>query len=141
MDSSQASQIATLLNEQNQLTVQYDSERVLKHASDYLFRLDDAGRVIACAELRRVQWYQFELLHVTVADHHKKKGLARGLIAEAQSIAEQSGARILQSTIRDGNEASEKLFAGSGFNSACVFYNERSGNLIRVWQKVLVPPP
>jgi N-acetylglutamate synthase-like GNAT family acetyltransferase len=141
MDQNQASQIATLLNEQNQLTVQYTAKRVLEHAPNYLVRIDDAGKVAACAELKKVQWYQFELLHVTVATTHLRKGLARNLIAEAQARAETSGARILQCTIRDGNKPSEDLFASSGFQSVCAFYNQQSKNLVRVWQKVLALPP
>ncbi len=141
MNRLQATQVAALLNNQNHLTVKYTPERILACADNYLVRLDEKGEVIACAELKKVQWYQFELLHVTVADAHKKKGLGRGLIEEAQAVAEENGARILQSTIRSGNEPSEKLFEGSGFQAACAFYNKQSGNLVRVWQKVLTQPP
>ncbi len=73
MDGNHAEQIATLLNAQNQLTVQYTASRVLEHQDDYLVRLDDAGQVVACAELKQVQWYQFELLHVTVAQQSQKQ--------------------------------------------------------------------
>lgn len=67
MDNSHAEQIAMLLNAQNQLVVQYTADKVLEHQDNYLVRLDDSGKLIACAELKQVQWYQFELLHVTVA--------------------------------------------------------------------------
>ena len=141
MDRSQAEQIATLLNTQNQLTVAYDADRVLGHEENYLIRLDSFGQVIACAELKKVQWYQFELLHVTVAQQQHRKGHARSLIDEAVSRAIQSGARILQSTIRVGNTASEGLFKSSGFECVSHFYNVRSQNVISVWQRVLSPAP
>jgi N-acetylglutamate synthase-like GNAT family acetyltransferase len=141
METRHASQIAQLLNEQNKLTVQYTAERILEHSGNYLLRFNDSGDVVACAELKRVQWYQFELLHVTVAATHKRQGLASALVVEAESHAKNEGAEVLQSTIRKGNEESESLFAKCGFQSVCTFFNTNSGNLIRVWQKVLVPPP
>jgi N-acetylglutamate synthase-like GNAT family acetyltransferase len=141
MDRSQAEQIAVLLNTQNQLTVQYTADRVLEHRDNYLVRLDDAGHVVACAELKKVQWYQFELLHVTVAQKNHRQGHARALVAEAEKQAIQLGARILQSTIRAGNTASEELFKSSGFESVSRFYNVHSKNIIGVWQRVLSPAP
>lgn len=141
MDRSQAEQIASLLNTQNELTVDYNADRVLEHEENYLVRLDGAGKIMACAKLKKVQWYQFELLHVTVAQQHHRQGHARSLVAEAASRAIQGGARILQSTIRVGNAASERLFESSGFESVSRFYNVRSKNTISVWQRVLSPAP
>src|SRR6185312_1702884 len=103
MDRSQAEQIAELLNTQNQLAVPYTADRVLQHGDSYLVRLDDSGQVVACAELKKVQWYQFELLHVTVAQQNRRQGYARSLVVEAEKLAILLGARILQSTIRAGN--------------------------------------
>ncbi len=139
MDLNQAQQIANLLNTQNQLTVQYDAGRVLEHKDNYLVRLDESGQVIACAELKQVQWYQFELLHLTVAQQHNRQGHARFLIVEAANLAIKRRARILQSTIRVGNAASEQLFQSSGFQSVCRFYNASSKNNVGVWQRVLSP--
>ena len=141
MDRSQAEQIATLLNTQNQLTVRYDADRVLDHQDNYLVRLDSSGKVVACAELKKVQWYQFELLHVTVAQQHHRQGHARSLVAEAQDRAIEGDARILQSTIRAGNTASEELFKSSGFELVSHFYNARSNNTIGIWQRVLSEAP
>ncbi|MBD9467764.1 GNAT family N-acetyltransferase [Pseudoxanthomonas sp. PXM01] len=142
MERNQAEQIANLLNTQNQLTVHYGADRVLACQDNYLVRLDSSGRVIACAELKKVQWYQFELLHVTVSQQHHRQGHARSLITEATDRAISDGARILQSTIRAGNIASEHLFRSSGFEPVSRFYNARSKNIIGVWQRVLseVPP-
>lgn len=141
MDHHQAEQIAVLLNAQNQLTVPYTADRVLEHRDNYLIRLDDVGQVVACAELKRVQWYQFELLHVTVAQKNQRQGHARALIDEAEKQAIQRGARILQSTIRADNTASEQLFKSLGFESVSRFYNVKSKNIINVWQRVLSPAP
>jgi hypothetical protein len=40
-----------------------------------------------------------------------------------------------------GNKESEGLFSKCGFQSVSSFFNSNSGKVIRVWQKVLVPPP
>lgn len=141
MDRCQAVQIAALLNAQNQLTVRYSADRVFEHKDNYLVRLNGSGDVIACAELKKVQWYQFELLHVTVAFQYHKQGLARALVSEAENKATAQGGRLLQCTIRAGNLASEMLFKSSSFELASCFYNERSSNIIGVWQKVLSRPP
>ena len=141
MDHAKAEQIARLLNTQNQLTVQYTADRVLGQKNNYLVRLDDTGVVSACAELKKVQWYQYELLHVTVSPQHKRQGLGRSLVTEAEERARAGGARILQSTIRVGNEESERLFTSLGFRLACRFYNERSKNTVGVWQRILSPVP
>lgn len=139
MRSDHARQIADLLNQQNQLIVNYTADRVLQHADNYLVRLDQDGQVIACAELKRVQWYQFELLHVTVAQHVQRMGHARSLMAEAATKGAALDARMLQATIRTGNTASERLFESSGFQLVSRFYNVRSGHFIGVWQRVLSP--
>ena len=141
MDRNQAEQIATLLNAQNQLTVQYTADRVLKCQNNYLIKQDNSGWVIACAELRQVQWYQFELLHVTVAQKNQRQGHARALVSEAVNQAIHRDARILQSTIRADNKASEELFKSSGFEPVARFYNATSKNIIGVWQRVLSPAP
>lgn len=141
MDRNQAEQIAVLLNTQNQLTIQYTADRVLEHQDNYLVRLDATGQVVACAELKKVQWYQFELLHVTVAQQNQRQGHARALVVEAENRAIHLDARILQCTIRAGNTASEELFKLSGFESVSHFYNVKSKNIISVWQRVLSPVP
>lgn len=140
LTGKQAAEIAALLNNQNQLTVAYTSDSVLASRENYLITCSDEGHVIACAELKKVQWYQFELLHVTVAQNFHRKGHAKELVERAERIALERGARILQSTIRVGNVASENLFASASFNPVCRFYNRSSGNVIGVWQKVLAEP-
>jgi len=59
-----ADQIATLLNERNQLTQKYTRESVFGHADNYLCRFSDENKVVACVEVKSVQWYQTEVLHM-----------------------------------------------------------------------------
>jgi ribosomal protein S18 acetylase RimI-like enzyme len=139
LTDTQADQIAALLNERNQLTVQYTRKLVLDEANNYLCRILDTGDVIACVELKSVQWYQVEVLHLTVAEHHEGKGHAKALLCEAERIARTRGARLVQCTIRMNNEASRRLFEGFGFLQVNTFFNGGTGNNVGVFQKVLTP--
>lgn len=133
----QAKQIAELLNSRNELTVNYTQERVLGQATNYLCRHSGEGDVIACVEVKKVQWYQTEILHLTVAAAHERKGHAKALLCEAERLARTNGARILQCTIRIGNLGSQGLFEGFGFIHIGTFSNQRSGNNVGIYQKVL----
>ncbi len=139
MRKTQAVQIAALLNDRNQLVVAYDADRVLAHGDNYLFRADDEGAVIACLELKQVQWYQFEVLHVTVAPESEGQGLARTLVEDAEKAAVKKGAKVLQCTIRDDNARSKGLFQRCGFSQVSTFYYPASGNNASIWQKVVSP--
>jgi N-acetylglutamate synthase-like GNAT family acetyltransferase len=137
MDYDHARQIADLLNSQNQLVRQYDADLVLKSAQNYLHNLTDTGKVIACVELKRVQWYQFEIAHLTVAPDALGKGFAARLVRRCEEQANKHGGRVLQCTIRVGNERSQKLFEKAGFSRVSQFYYPLSQNDVGVWQKVI----
>lgn len=137
MSDAQADAIAQLLNTRNQLTRHYTRVRILNEAADYLFRLSETGEVIACVQVKKVQWYQAEVLHLTVAEACERKGHAKKLLCEADHLARTKGARILQCTIRADNAASRKLFEGFGFVNTSSFLNQYSGNNVSVFQKSL----
>lgn len=132
-----AEQIAILLNKRNELTVQYTRQSVLEHSDNYLCRYSETGEVIACVEVKKVQWYQTELLHLTVAASHERMGHAKALLCEAERVARANDARLLQCTIRVGNTASRQLFERFGFSCVGAFLNQRSGNNVGVFQKIL----
>ncbi len=137
LTDAHADQIATLLNERNQLTREYTRKIVLDHADSYLCRFSEANEVVACVEVKNVQWYQAEVLHLTVAVSQTRKGHAKALLCEAEHVARAKGARILQCTIRADNNASRTLFEGFGFSHISTFYNQSSSNNVAVFQKVL----
>lgn len=60
MTREQASQIATLLNERNHLTKGYSGDLVMGRANRFVF-FEEENEVAACAECKRVQWYQWEI--------------------------------------------------------------------------------
>ncbi len=137
LPDTHADAIAALLNERNQLTVQYTRACVQNEAENYIYRLSEAGDLIACVEVKKIQWYQAEVLHLTVAAAHERKGHAKALLCEAERAARANGARVLQCTIRTDNQASRKLFEGFGFSHVSTFLNQGSGNNVGVFQKVL----
>lgn len=138
MRRKDAEQIAALLNARNQLTKKYDADAVMKESGNYVYRIID-GQVIACVEVKSVQWYQAEILHLTVHKDHEGKGYAKQLLASALDRAKAQKARVAQCTIREDNDRSAKLFAGFGFAQVGRFRNKRSGNNVGVWQKIIVP--
>lgn len=141
LTDAQAEAIALLLNTRNELTVQYDSARVIADADDYLCRSSHDGELVACVQVKKVQWYQCEVLHLTVAKSFERKGHAKDLLADAESLGRRRSARLLQCTIRSNNTASQALFERCGYTCVNAFLNEVSGNTIQVWQKALVVTP
>lgn len=137
LTNAHADQIAALLNERNQLTVKYTRQRVLEHADNYHLRFSATDEVVGCVEVKKVQWYQTEICHLTVAASETRKGHAKALLCEAERVARANGARLLQCTIREGNTDSRSLFEGFGFLHVSTFNNPSSGNNVAVFQKVL----
>ncbi|GLS34887.1 hypothetical protein GCM10010869_04750 [Mesorhizobium tianshanense] len=139
MDEKHAKQIAELLNEHNKLVVHYDAEKVLQSAENYLYEVTESGDVAACLELKRMQWYQFEVDHLTVHDDFLRRGYGQKLLDQAEKKAVTENGRLLQCTIRRDNAASEGLFAKCAFNRVGEFFYPLSGNNVGVWQKVISP--
>ena len=133
-----AHQVAELINSRNQLTKQYTANRVLESAGNYLCRAAEDSRLVAVVEVKRVQWYQCEIDHLSVREDCGGKGIGFQLIDDAESRAIQLGARVAQCTIRVGNEPSERLFRKRGYVPGVTFFNARSGNQVTVYQKTLV---
>ena len=139
LSDTQAEQIAKLLNERNELVVAYNRDKVLKASESYRIRLSPTGTVAACVQIKELQWYQFEILHLTVDEAYEGQGFGKDLLCEAERVARAKRARILQCTVREDNDRSRGLFEKSGFRRVSVFFNERSGKNIGVFQKVLEP--
>lgn len=117
--------------------MKHTRQLVLEHAENYLCRISESGKVVACVEVKKVQWYQTEVLHLTVAASEIRKGHAKALLCEAEHVSRANCARLLQCTIREGNAESRSLFEGFGFSHVSTFNNPSSGNNIAVFQNVL----
>ncbi len=139
MDQNHAGQIAALLNTRNQLVINYDAKAILAASTQFLFEVQD-DQVVGCVEVKKVQWYQAEVNHLTVHQDYCRRGIAQALLATATARALEDRGRILQCTIRDNNVESTGLFLKNGFVRTALFLYPDSGNNVGVYQKVISPP-
>ena len=140
MDKKQANMIADLLNRRNKLDGEYYEEKVLKYAKNYECIVDKNDNLIAAVEIVSVQWYQWELRHLSVHESYIRKGHGTELIKKAEKKAEKGRARIIQCTIREDNERSKSLFEKNGYEHVSTFHNDRTRKNVGVWQKILIKP-
>jgi ribosomal protein S18 acetylase RimI-like enzyme len=140
MTEDVASKIAALINERNQLDVRYDAASILNHSGEYEYELD-GDVLVACVEVKHVQWYQCEICHLSVNAAYARKGHGSRMIQKAEAKARLAGARIVQCTIRVGNVESEGVFRKQGYAQTSCFYNERTNHYVGVWQKVICQNP
>ncbi|WP_438754825.1 GNAT family N-acetyltransferase [Pararhizobium sp. O133] len=138
MDQCHAGQIATLLNTRNQLVKNYDAKAILAARARFLFEVRD-DQVVGCVEVKKVQWYQAEVNHLTVHEDYCRQGIAQALLDAATARAIKDRARILQCTIRDNNDESAGLFLKNGFVRTTLFLYPDTGNNVGVYQKVISP--
>lgn len=134
MNNQQAKQIAALLK-QNNLTVEHTEQTVLASADNYVF-IEEEDKVVACAEIKKVQWYQWEISHVSVAV--PKRRLGGRIVDAAEAKAKEKQAKVIQCTIRSDNEASIALFKSKQYSQGITFYNPKSKNDVLIFQKALV---
>lgn len=137
MNADTAQAIADLINQRNQLTKNYTAEKILDAAANYLCRFGSDGRLLGVVEVKKVQWYQCEIHHLSVRADAAGKGIGSALIQEAEDRILEFGARVAQCTIRVGNEESEGLFRKFGYTPGVTFFNQASGNDVTVYQKAL----
>lgn len=128
--------ISTLLNKRSSLSVEYNAQKVMNNFSQYRYFMD-GDELIACVQFKKVQWYQYEVLHLVVAQEYIGQGYAMKILDLIEGEARQYGARVLQCTIRKDNVASMNLFLGKGFVVTCQYYNRATGNWVNILQKVL----
>jgi N-acetylglutamate synthase-like GNAT family acetyltransferase len=129
-----AQQIANLLNSRNELVVVYTAKRVLDHKSNYVY-IEEENTVIACAESKKVQWYQCEISHVSVLKRAEGTGKGSQILKLAEKKGKDDGVKLLQCTIRTSNENSIRLFSRNGYLIVNRFFYSNSGNWVYVLQK------
>jgi len=138
MNTATAQAIADLINSRNRLTVNYSADKVLAAADNYLCRFDEESRLVGVIEIRKIQWYQCEILHLSVRADAEGKGIGSSLLRDAENRVVALGRPIAQCTIRVGNEPSEGLFRKFGYSPGVTFFNTDSGNEVTVYQKSLI---
>ena len=70
MTLAEAEQIAALINERNQLARAYTSKPILNCAAFYEYEIVD-GKVASCVQRKELQWYQWEILHLSSAKEYE----------------------------------------------------------------------
>jgi len=113
MKTETAQQVANLLNARNRLAVEYTAAKVLEHAERYIVHQDEHSGVIGVVEVKKVQWYQCEIDHLSAMIDGR--GIGTLLLAQALKRGKDLGARIAQCTIRTDNAGSEALLFFNGF--------------------------
>ena len=132
-----AKQIAELLNSENQLVIPYTEQKILGTADNYLYEINEKNEVLCCIECKKIQWYQFEVCHLTVNPNHRNNGLGQKILDKAIKYSKSNNGRVIQCTIREDNNASIGLFSKNDFNKVSVFNYPNSGNNVGIWQKVI----
>lgn len=136
MDISTATQISELLNLRNNLVKKYSSNDIIANCDNYRYLLE--GDTIVCmCELKKVQWYQFEICHLSVNPKYEGKGFASKLMEVVINDAKKQNGRILQATIREDNRNSSRLFERKGFKKTSEFFYPLTGNNVFVYQKTI----
>lgn len=137
MKENIAQQIADLLNNENQLVIPYTAQKIISQKGNYLFEANAQNEVLVCIECKKIQWYQFEVCHLTVNPKSRRRGYGHSILGKAIDHAILNNGRIIQCTIRKNNSASASLFLKNGFEKTSTFYYPNSGNNIEIYQKVI----
>jgi uncharacterized protein YxjI len=81
------------------------------HADNYEYEVRD-GHVVACVERKKVQWYQWEICHLSVREEWEHKGAAFAVYNRAQAAARSGRGSVLQCTIRYPSRATVESACG-----------------------------
>lgn len=126
-----ASQIANLLNHQNKLSRRYTQDMILRKLDNYIYETQEDFGVIGCVCVKKVQWYQGEILHLSVHPYMHQQGIGSRLMLKAESRCRDLGLHIAQATIREDNIPCRKISENLGFE-----WTNRFGDVL-IYQKVL----
>ena len=139
MNSIEAEQIFKLLD-RNDLG---ETKPTLEEIRENLYFIDydkdegDDRIIVACARAKQVQWYQWELCHLSVALEHESTGKAYKVARKAIQHAIDNGAKIIQCTISETNYKSWRLCERNGFKKATRFYNDKSKKNLLLYHRVV----
>jgi len=113
---------------------QYDLQTILANQDNFVV-ITERDSLLACAEVKYVQWYQSEICHVSVSEGAEGKGYGSQILLLAEAKAIKQGASGLQCTIRSNNSSSIRLFDSKGYTKTVSFVNKKTGNWVHVFQK------
>lgn len=134
-------QIANLLNAQNQLTIHYQKQDILKNFNNYIVFVDSirSMKVTGFIQVKKLNYYSVEITHLSVHPDFQGNALGVQLLdaAEDRSSKLDMNIHILTATVRKNNIASRKIFDSQEWIKIKEFTNHQSGNDIIIYQKYL----
>ena len=68
---------------------------ILQSANNYEYFLDKDDNVFAAVEIKKVQWYQWEIRHLTVSKFYEGKGYGTKLVKKAEKKAQARHNQIM----------------------------------------------
>ena len=110
--SKVANQIATLLNQNNDLLLTHSINTICNSKCLYLVYIQNQT-VVGCTGLIREETELTRNMHTSVAYNLRKKGLGKYLVGQAMY---HCVTKYMFATIRDNNYSSLKLYYSLGFN-------------------------
>jgi ribosomal protein S18 acetylase RimI-like enzyme len=137
MNTETAIQIASLLNNQNQLQTNYSSESILENSDAYIYQANANGAITGAVRVDKIQWYQAEIKHLSVLQSAQRTGIGTLLLAKAEEKARSFRCKVAQCTIRENNIASVNLFLRNGYIKTCSFINPITNHMLSIFQKQL----
>lgn len=88
-------------------------------AAEFRGLLDQPGMVLTGDDrafaLLRVTLDEAEVLTVATAPEHRRKGLARAVLAQAETAAQALGAAVIFLEVAEDNDAARALYAQAGY--------------------------
>jgi hypothetical protein len=83
--TARAEQIAALLHERSELTVNYTGQRMLNSEAIYMCHQSEGGDVIPSIDTTQDQWYQVELRHFILAKVFERKWYAHDQVCAVEA--------------------------------------------------------
>jgi N-acetylglutamate synthase-like GNAT family acetyltransferase len=90
------------------------------------------GAVVACARIRKVQWYQGEISYLCVSPNWRNTRVALELKSTIEERMRSLNLRIWQCTTRKDNEQINRYLSRRGWKVVNTFTNNR--HTVQVWQ-------
>jgi len=111
-DNEIASQIAALLNANNQLLIKHNAASIKGGSAVYFIEIGGAAQVIGCAGLAIEQPILSKIFHVCTHPDYRRRGIAKKLVGLALSNCRTDNVYM---TIREDNLPSLTMASSLGF--------------------------
>jgi len=119
-DREIATQVAVLLNQNNQLQSKKSARDILRTKTNYITELH-GKLVLGVAGIEKLNYTFTEIKHLCVREDWRRKHIGRFLVERAMNFCDTP---MLYVSIRKDNKASLELFKGFGFTESGEYPSE-----------------